>query len=93
MSNNKLGGKIPWSTQLDTMTDMSFANNSGLCGMLISVKCSEDEPVPDDAQEEEDDDGEQEPWFLWTAFGIGFPLAFISSALTAFLSGYLLYQY
>ena len=88
VSNNKLSGKIPRGGQMDTINDLSyFANNSGLCGMQIKVKCSEDEPTPDDVQEE-DDDVEQEPWFLWTGAWIGFPLGFISSVLTAFLSGY-----
>ncbi|WOH15428.1 hypothetical protein DCAR_0934968 [Daucus carota subsp. sativus] len=56
VSNNKLSGKIPRGGQMDTMNDPTyFANNSGLCGMQIRVKCSGDEPTPDDVQEEDDD--------------------------------------
>ncbi|XP_063941443.1 receptor-like protein 46 [Daucus carota subsp. sativus] len=89
VSNNKLSGQIPRGGQMDTMNDLShFANNSGLCGMQIRVKCWKDEPTPGDAQEDNDGDGKQAPWFLWTGLWIGFPLSFIASVSTIFLSGY-----
>ena len=37
---------------MDTMNGLSFANNSGLCGMQVSKKCSEDDLTPE-AEEEE----------------------------------------
>ena len=51
VSNNELSGKIPRGGQMDTMNDLSFAN-SGLCGMQVSKKCSEDDLTPE-AEEEE----------------------------------------
>ncbi|KAK1361930.1 LRR receptor-like serine/threonine-protein kinase GSO1 [Heracleum sosnowskyi] len=80
VSNNKLSGKIPQGGQMDTMDDLSYyANNSGLCGIQIRVKCLEDELTTDAHEKEGDDVDEQDTWFLWEGVWIGFPLGFISS--------------
>ena len=45
MSNNELVGKIPLGGQMDTMSDPNYyANNSGLCGMQIQMKCQDELP-------------------------------------------------
>lgn len=63
-----------------------FANNSGLCGVQIGVKCPDDQLTPE--ADEEGDDSEKEPWFLWKGALIGFSLGFVFSVLMAFLGGY-----
>ncbi|KAJ9556131.1 LOW QUALITY PROTEIN: hypothetical protein OSB04_010745 [Centaurea solstitialis] len=40
VSNNRLTGKIPVGGQMTTMNELKFyANNNGLCGMQIRIKC------------------------------------------------------
>ncbi|XVF55058.1 hypothetical protein PTKIN_Ptkin06aG0006200 [Pterospermum kingtungense] len=39
VSNNKLVGQIPTSTQLQSFSEASFENNSGLCGPPLDVHC------------------------------------------------------
>ncbi|XP_040953458.1 receptor-like protein Cf-9 homolog [Gossypium hirsutum] len=39
VSNNKLVGPIPTSTQLQTFSEASFENNAGLCGPPLKTMC------------------------------------------------------
>nr|KAJ0200855.1 hypothetical protein LSAT_V11C600319320 [Lactuca sativa] len=72
VSNNRLTGKIPTGWQMNTMNEVKFfANNSGLCGMQIMIKCPEDiPPTPKKETEEED---EKLSWMLWEGTWFGFP--------------------
>ncbi|KAI3706303.1 hypothetical protein L6452_23940 [Arctium lappa] len=84
VSNNRLTGKIPMGGQMNTMNELKyFANNNGLCGMQIRIRCPEDIP-PSEGREEDD---EKHPWILWEGTWIGFPVGFFSSIL---IMGYLL---
>lgn len=83
VSNNKLSGRIPRGGQMDTMNVLSyFANNSGLCGMQIEVKCSRDELTPD--TREEVDITEQDPWLLWAGVWILIPTWFRIISISSF---------
>ncbi|PWA38847.1 Leucine-rich repeat-containing protein [Artemisia annua] len=55
VSNNMLTGKIPSGWQMDTMNELGFQNNSGLCGIPINIKCSEDIPSSEGRVKEEED--------------------------------------
>ncbi|XP_065622560.1 receptor-like protein 46 [Quercus suber] len=72
VSNNKLTGKIPIGSQMDTMDDPSFyANNSGLCRMQIRVPCLEDLPPTKPPRVEN-----KKTWFSWEGLGIGYAIGF-----------------
>lgn len=84
VSNNMLSGKIPLGGQMNTMNDLRyFANNSGLCGMQIMIKCPED-IIPTDGSEEEE---EKQSWILWEGAWVGFPIGFF---ITILIMGYYL---
>ncbi|KAI3791256.1 hypothetical protein L2E82_04965 [Cichorium intybus] len=86
VSNNRLTGKIPMGGQMSTMTELNFlANNSGLCGMQIMIRCPEVIPqTPAEGSEEEDEKLSQN---LWEGAWFGFPVGFFSTIL---IMGYLL---
>ncbi|XP_023765089.1 receptor-like protein 46 [Lactuca sativa] len=84
VSNNRLTGKIPTGWQMNTMNELNFfANNSGLCGMQIMIKCPEDPSPPKGNVEEK----EKQSWILWEGVWVGFPVGFFSSIL---IMGYFL---
>nr|AMM43011.1 LRR-RLK [Vernicia montana] len=83
LCNNKLTGRIPNGPQMDRLNNpLSFANNSGLCGMQIQVPC--DTTKPWDSDENQD----QGTWFSWVMAGIGFPSGFFSTVLVFYVIGY-----
>ena len=68
VSNNKLTGKIPVDTQMNTMNNPNFyANNNGLCGMQIQVPCPEDLSPTKRTKIES-----KETCFSWEGVGIGY---------------------
>ncbi|KAK9048155.1 hypothetical protein SSX86_031396 [Deinandra increscens subsp. villosa] len=78
VSNNRLTGKIPTGPQMDTMNELNyFANNSGLCGMQIGVKCVGD-IQPSHGPEVDD---EKLSWISWEGTWVGFPVGLFSSIL------------
>ncbi|XP_037494725.1 receptor-like protein 33 [Jatropha curcas] len=50
LSHNMLFGKIPRSTQLQTFSEDSFADNAGLCGAPLSDNCSDTNASPTEQQ-------------------------------------------
>ncbi|GMY16226.1 receptor-like protein 46 [Fagus crenata] len=83
-SNNKLTGKIPVGSQMDTMDDPNFyANNSGLCGMQIKVPCLENlsPTYPPEVES-------KETWFSWEGVGIGYAVGFFVAVGNLYLIGY-----
>ncbi|GKC55055.1 leucine-rich repeat-containing protein [Tanacetum coccineum] len=78
VSNNMLTGKIPRGRKMDTMDELGFQNNSGLCGMQINIKCPEDIPLLKGRVEVEEDLS----WMCWEGTWIGFPIGFFSAILT-----------
>ncbi|KAF2288505.1 hypothetical protein GH714_007984 [Hevea brasiliensis] len=46
LSNNMLVGRIPTSTQLQSFSAASFANNEGLCGAPLEEKCLDTSALP-----------------------------------------------
>ncbi|KAJ9556127.1 hypothetical protein OSB04_010741 [Centaurea solstitialis] len=79
VSNNWLTGKIPVGGQMTTMDELKFyANNSGLCGMQIRIKCPEDISLSEQPREMEDDN---DSWISWEGTLIGFPIGFFSSIM------------
>ncbi|GKE57399.1 leucine-rich repeat-containing protein, partial [Tanacetum coccineum] len=83
VSNNMLTGKIPRGRKMDTMDELGFQNNSGLCGMQIDIECQVDDPSSEERVEEEEDLS----WMFWEGTWIGFPIGFFSTIL---LMSYLL---
>ncbi|KAL4618558.1 hypothetical protein ACB092_06G019500 [Castanea dentata] len=82
MNNNKLKGKIPEGSQMDTMNDpKSYANNSGLCGMQIQVPCSK-QLLPTKPPELKS----KETWFSWEGVGIGYAVGFFVAVGISYLS-------
>ncbi|PWA67873.1 Leucine-rich repeat-containing protein [Artemisia annua] len=77
VSNNMLTGKIPSGGQMDTMNELGFQNNSGLCGIPINIKCSEDIPSSEGRVKEEEDLSRM----FWEGTWIGFPIGFFSTFL------------
>ncbi|KAJ9555898.1 hypothetical protein OSB04_010512 [Centaurea solstitialis] len=90
VSYNKLTGRIPVGGQMRTMNELNYyANNSGLCGMQIRIKCPKDisssEPI-----EKED---ENSSWISWEGTLIGFPIGFfLSFLIMAYSLNYLCVQ-
>uniref|UniRef100_M4EGK7 Leucine-rich repeat-containing N-terminal plant-type domain-containing protein n=1 Tax=Brassica campestris TaxID=3711 RepID=M4EGK7_BRACM len=67
LSNNKLSGRIPGSSQLDRLNDPNiYANNSKICGMQIQVSCS---TTRTEQQPKEEDEEEKEAVLLMYAVG------------------------
>ena len=86
LSNNKLTGKIPNGPQMDRMNDPnSYANNSRLCGMQISVPC---EKAKQPKKKKEDEEERKETWFSWEMAGIGYPFGVLSTVLALYAMGY-----
>ena len=86
LSNNRLTGRIPNGPQMDTMIDPnSYANNSGLCGIEISVPC--DKATQPKTATEEDDEGDQ-TWISWEVAAIAYVLGFLSTVVALYVSGY-----
>ncbi|KAJ9556130.1 hypothetical protein OSB04_010744 [Centaurea solstitialis] len=79
VSNNRLTGKIHVGGQMTTMDELKFyANNSGLCGMQIRVKCPEDISPSEQPREMEVDN---DSWISWEGTLIGFPIGFFLSIM------------
>ncbi|TYH32487.1 hypothetical protein ES288_A01G256000v1 [Gossypium darwinii] len=53
VSNNKLVGPIPTSTQLQSFSEASFENNTGLCGPPLKTKCGSSPPKEDSPSDSE----------------------------------------
>ncbi|KAE8723939.1 hypothetical protein F3Y22_tig00011079pilonHSYRG00019 [Hibiscus syriacus] len=70
VSNNKLVGRIPTGTQIQSFSEASFEKNPGLCGPPLTTDCSnEPSPAPHTAQEADEFD-----WqfiFIGVGFGVG----------------------
>ncbi|KAJ9556516.1 hypothetical protein OSB04_011130 [Centaurea solstitialis] len=80
VSNNRLTGKIPMCGHMSTMDEFKyFANNSGLCGVQIKIKCTEDIP-PSEGQEDFEDDAKLS-WIFWAGTSIGFPIGRTKSGI------------
>ncbi|KAJ9556126.1 hypothetical protein OSB04_010740 [Centaurea solstitialis] len=72
VSNNRLTGKIPVGGQMITMNELKFyANNNGLCGMQIRIKCPKYISPSEQPREMEDDN---DSWISWEGTLIGFPI-------------------
>ncbi|KAJ9556596.1 hypothetical protein OSB04_011210 [Centaurea solstitialis] len=79
VSNNRLTSKIPVGGQMTTMNELNFyANNSGLCGMQIRIKCPEDISPSEQPRVMEDDN---DSWIPWEGTLIGFPIGFFLSIM------------
>ncbi|CAL9024160.1 unnamed protein product [Prunus brigantina] len=87
LSNNKLVGHIPESPQMDTLIDPNiYANNSGLCGVQIQLRCPEEHPPS--TKTDESDEKNDTWWFSWATAGIGFPFGFFSVVVSMYVVGY-----
>ncbi|CAN7091168.1 unnamed protein product, partial [Brassica rapa subsp. narinosa] len=76
LSNNKLSGRIPGSSQLDRLNDPNiYANNSKICGTQIQVSCSRTRTEQLPKEEDEEEKEATVPWeavvirlFLWISY-------------------------
>ncbi|XVF55059.1 hypothetical protein PTKIN_Ptkin06aG0006300 [Pterospermum kingtungense] len=78
VSNNKLVGQIPTSTQLQSFSEASFENNSGLCGPPLDVQCESPSATKDNLSNSRS--GRNIDWNLIDAeigfiFGLGIVIA------------------
>lgn len=84
VSNNKLTGKIPIGSQMDTMDNPNFyAKNSGLCGMQIQVLCPKASSSTKPPEVER-----KETWFSWEGMVIGYTVAFFVTVAVLYLTEY-----
>lgn len=81
LSYNNLSGRIPTSTQLQSLDASAFAGNVNLCGLPLIRNCPADEERPqvgqknDDDQDNQEDDDEFRNW-LFGGLGCGFFVGF-----------------
>ncbi|RHN81649.1 putative transferase [Medicago truncatula] len=78
LSNNRLYGKIPIGTQLQSFNTSYFEGNSNLCGEPLDNKCPGEEPSKH--QVPTTDAGDDNSIFLeafYMSMGIGFFTSFI----------------
>ncbi|KAJ4726103.1 Leucine-rich receptor-like kinase family protein [Melia azedarach] len=88
LSSNNLTGKIPSGTQLQSFDASCYIGND-LCGSPLTVNCTEDAPIPED--EEDEENGEVE--WLYVSMGVGFVVGFWSVIGPLFLSARWRYKY
>ncbi|KAK7833206.1 receptor-like protein eix2 [Quercus suber] len=77
LSDNHLSGKIPSSTQLQSLNASCFARNPGLCGPPLSQKCWSGEQTPNQSEASEEYGDEFWKWFYATT-GFGFVVGCIA---------------
>ena len=81
LSYNYLFGKIPSSTQLQSLDAFAFAGNLGLCGPPLTLLCpgeetpNQSEPTDDGIKDKEEDEDEFRTWF-YIGIGFGSPIGF-----------------
>ena len=81
LSYNYLFGKIPSSTQLQSLDAFAFAGNLGLCGPPLTQLCpgeetpNQSEPTDDGIKDKEEDEDEFRTWF-YIGIGFGSPIGF-----------------
>ncbi|XVE76590.1 hypothetical protein DITRI_Ditri12bG0185400 [Diplodiscus trichospermus] len=72
VSNNKLSGQIPVSTQLQSFSEASFDNNSGLCGPPLIPCATPPSQAPHTVDEFQSTDGfDWQFIFIGLGFGVG----------------------
>lgn len=79
LSSNKLTGQIPTSTQLQSLNESSFKENT-LCGPPLTVPCNTRGAPPDAStsggQEENDDESDGQNWGFIISIVLGFIIGF-----------------
>ncbi|KAF7824588.1 receptor-like protein EIX2 [Senna tora] len=81
LSNNNLSGVIPYTGHMTTFEAPSYAENPGLCGLPLPLKCPSDDDDPNKGASNEetdgdDDDGFIDKWF-YLSLGLGFAVGLL----------------
>ena len=80
LSSNKLTGEIPTSTQLQSLNESSFKENT-LCGPPLTVVCNKKGASPDASigsreEQNEDDESDGQNWGFIISIVLGFIFGF-----------------